>query len=122
LGAIKEIALGHGSLSCMSEGVWPSPRRMKSWTDSDGRVWRRVGDQPLARKQGQRIVRDREARVVLFNGLQPTDVDPDARDGLWARVDAVLNGRASDNPMADFVLFKYRDESGKVMLAVEESC
>jgi hypothetical protein len=106
----------------MTEGTWPSPRHLKSWTDSDGKTWRRVGDHPLRKNAVRRLIHDASIRVILFHGMEPSDVDFDARESLWHRIESVLRGKPTNNPLSDFVPFKFRDADGNVMLAIEESC
>jgi hypothetical protein len=91
----------------MTEGTWPSPRHLKSWTDSDGKAWRRVGDHPLGKNAVRRLIHDPSTRVILFYGMDPSDVNFDARESLWDRIEPVLRGKPTDNPLSDFVPFKF---------------
>ena len=105
----------------MTERTWPSPRHLKSWIDSDGNSWRRIGDHPLGKNAARRLIRDPSTRVILFVGMDPSDVNLDARGSLWDRIEPVLRGKPSDDPYSHFALFKFRDVDGNVMLAIEES-
>ena len=106
----------------MSEMAWPQPSRLKSWTDSGGNAWRRIGNDVLEKAAVRRLIRDPAVRVVLFCGPDPTDIEFDAREALWARMEPVMSGRPTDNPFADFLSFKFRDDARTVMLAIEEHC
>lgn len=105
----------------MSESYYPSPRRLKSWTDPEGTAWRRIGNEPLDRKAVRRLIEDPAVRVVLFDGPEPAFVEPGAWGELWDRMEPVLSGRGTD-PFADFVSFRYRDDARNVLLAIEEHC
>jgi hypothetical protein len=107
-------------MQLMNETVYPQPGRLKSWTDSDGKVWRRIGNVALDKKAVRRLIADPAVRVVLFDGPQPADVAPTARQELWDRMDPVMSGTWTGNPFAEFVCFRYRDEERAVLLAIEE--
>ncbi|HEV2885935.1 MAG TPA: hypothetical protein VGX49_03425 [Jatrophihabitans sp.] len=106
----------------MTEEFWPQPSHLKSWTDSGGKVWRRIGNDVLEKKAVRRLIHDPAVRVVLFYGLEPTDIEIEAREALWARMEPVMSGKPTDNPFEDFVAYKYRDDARTVMLAIEEYC
>jgi hypothetical protein len=102
--------------------AYPQPSHLKSWTDSGGIAWRRIGNEPLDKKAVRRLIEDPAVRVVLFDGPEPTDVAANSRRDLWNRMEPVLSGKVADNPFAAFVSFKYRDDERSVLLAVEEHC
>jgi hypothetical protein len=106
----------------MSEMAWPQPSRLKSWTDGGGNAWRRIGNDVLEKTAVRRLIHDPAVRVVLFWGPDPTDIEFDAREALWARMEPVMSGKPTVNPFADFLSFKFRDDARTVMLAIEEHC
>jgi hypothetical protein len=106
----------------MSQTAWLQPSRLKSWTDSAGNAWRRIGDDVLEKKTVRRLIHDPAVRVVLFYEAEATDIEFDAREALWARMEPLMSGKPTDNPFADFVSFKFRDDARTVMLAIEEHC
>ena len=55
-------------MQLMNEVVYPQPGRLKSWTDGDGKMWRRIGNEALDRKAVRRLIADPAVRVVLFDG------------------------------------------------------
>jgi hypothetical protein len=98
----------------------PQPGRLKLWTGTDGIVWRRIGNEPLDRMAVRRLIEDPAVRVALFDGPEPAYVAAGAREELWHRMEPVLSGKRTDNPFADFISFKYRDDARNVLLAIEE--
>jgi hypothetical protein len=103
--------------------VWPQPSRLKTWEGPDGKVWHRAGDTPLKLTGVRRLVHDQAVEVVLFYGVVPKFVvTADDRAELWSRIEPVMRGQGADNPYADFRAFRYRDDNGNKLLAVEESC
>jgi hypothetical protein len=102
--------------------VWPTPSRLKTWIDPDGNAWHRAGDSPLKLAVARRLLNDQAVRVVLFYMDPMPVVTADERAALWSRMDPVMRGRPVANPYSDFVAFRYRDDAGNKMLAVEERC
>lgn len=102
--------------------AWPQPSHLKSWTDKDGTAWRRIGKEPLDRKEVRRLYDDPAVRVVLFYGTEPAVVPLDERQALYERMAPVLRRDPGADPFADFVFFKYRDDARNVLLAIEEYC
>ena len=106
----------------MTEIPWPQPRHLKAWTDGNGTGWRRIGNEPLGKKEVRRLYKDPAVRVVLFYGTEPAEVAFNARQQLWERMAPVLSGDPSADPFAEFLFFKYRNDARAVLLAIEESC
>lgn len=103
----------------MEGDVWPRPSRLKQWIGPDGNVWRRAGDAPLKLADARRLIHNQAVEVVLFNGLIPQFmVSPDERVQLWSRIDPVLRGRSVHR--LDFSAFRFRDDAGNKMLAIQE--
>ena len=101
---------------------WPQPTRMHHWLDADGRRWRRIGKGLLGRKIVRRMILDDSVEVVLFYGPEPKPViGQQARGELWSRVEPVLRGRG-EVPYQDFAAVAFRDEQGRLLLAIEEHC
>ena len=83
-------------------------------------VWRRVGNDPLKARVVRRDFADPEVAVVHFYGVDPTPMlDDAARSGLWSQIVPILDGTTAD-PYAEVKVYRYRDESGRSMLAVQE--
>jgi hypothetical protein len=103
--------------------VWPQPSRLKTWEAPDGKVWHRAGDTPLKLTAVRRLVQDQAVEVVLFYGVVPKFVVTAAdRADLWSRIESVMRGLGAESPYADFRAFRYRDDDGNKLLAVEENC
>lgn len=65
---------------------------------------------------------DQERLVMHFCGVDPKLITaPDARGELWSRVATIMRGDDS-YPRADMKVFRFRDDTGASMIAVEESC
>lgn len=107
----------------MDGDVWPQPSRLTTWVDSAGKAWRRSGNTPLRLTAARRLLHDQAVQVVLFYGMDPTPVDTaDERAALWARIEPVMRGRPVANPYSDFLAFRFRDDAGNRLLAIEEHC
>ena len=71
----------------------------------------------------QRLLGDPNVQVVLFSGPEPEAIDtPDERAALWARIEPVMGGAKVENPYSDFRSYLFRDDDGRVLLAIEEYC
>jgi hypothetical protein len=94
---------------------------MRQWVGPDGSVWRRAGDAPLKLTAARRLIHDQAVEVVLFNGVTPQFlVTSDERVQLWSRIDPVLRGRPVSDPYLDYLAFRFRDDAGNRLLAIEE--
>jgi len=95
---------------------------MKTWTDGSGVVWRRVGNDPLKTRVARRAFSDPEVTVVHFFGVDPVlMLDVVAKSELWTHIEPILGVTQSD-PWAEVKFFRYRDGSGRSMVAVREWC
>lgn len=67
---------------------------------------------------------DPEVAVVHFIGVDPVPIlDQIARSDLWAHIEPILEGRTRrTDPYAEVKVFRYRDQSGRSMLAIQEWC
>lgn len=107
----------------MTDEVWPQPSRIRDWVDADGKTWHRAGDSPLRLTSARRLLRDETVRVVLFYGMEPmTLTTVRERAALWSRMEPVLRHKPVTNPHADFLAFRFRDDDGNKLLAIEEHC
>jgi hypothetical protein len=106
----------------VEEIAYPQPSHLKSWTDGDGTLWRRIGNEPLDKKEAQRLVHDPTVRVVAFDDVEPSDMSSCDREFLWDRLKPGMARKPSDNPFADLLFFKYRDDARAVLLAIEVRC
>jgi hypothetical protein len=59
----------------------------------------------------------------VFYGMHPKPViTADERAALWARIEPVMRRRPVANPYSDFRAYRFRDDVGNKLLAVEERC
>jgi len=102
--------------------IWPNPQKLKTWTDSSGVVWRRVGNDPLKARVARRDFNDPEVAVVHFFGVGPVMMqDVATKSKLWSHIEPMVDGTQPD-PYAEVQFFRFRDGSGRSMLAVQEFC
>ena len=107
----------------VGDEVWPQPSHIKTWVDSDGKSWQRAGDLPLRLAAARRLLHDQAVQVVLFYWMHPRPViSADERAELWSRIEPVMRGRPVTNPSSDFLAFRFRDDAGNKLLAIEERC
>ena len=98
---------------------WPQPSHLKSWTDQSGHEWLRAGDQPMKLVAARRAFRRKDAIFVHFFGVTPTVVlEPDE---LWARIEPILRGDPAVDPFSVASVWRFRDNEGRRLIAVEES-
>jgi hypothetical protein len=55
----------------MQEIAYPQPSRLKSWTDTGGTAWRRIGNEPLDKKAVRRLIEDPGDRGALLVPVSP---------------------------------------------------
>jgi len=106
----------------VSGTIWPQSQELKTWTDSSGVVWRHVGSDPLKVRAVRRDFNEPKVSVVHFFGVDPVIIqDVAAKSELWSRIEPILDG-AQPDPYAEVKFFRYRDGSGRSMLAIQEWC
>jgi hypothetical protein len=101
---------------------YPRPIRLRHWLDAEGRWWRRIGNDLLDWKAVRTMILDDSVQVVLFYWSEPPKViAQQARKELWTQLERVLRGRPE--PLdPQFEAVRFRDDRGRLLLAIEETC
>jgi hypothetical protein len=106
--------------------LWPSPIGDGEWVDSDGVRWRLRGPgHHVPVKRVKKLLLSPDVRVLLFYGPDaPTEIESADREACWHRVRPYLSEpliRARGDH-TDFFAAEFKDDRGRCLLVIEESC
>jgi len=99
----------------------PNPLRGRTWTDERGVAWRRRGQEVLTPNRARKVLARPGVTVMHVYLGMPHEHAGRNLSGLLAEVEKVWAGDEHD-PMHTFDIAEFRDEDGRVMVMIAESC